>query len=266
MTDNESPTVSDVFNLLNRWRHLPGYPLEGRSAPFFALFLCDILRDRFGKMDDTLIPEFPLRIGSLYTDEERGELQPTPGRNQSYNVDYVVFAEDKRSAYLVELKTDMGSKRLKQDKYLRKARNTDFNLLVRGVRNLAKASKSRRKYVHLLHQLYLAGFVSKTDALEQLYELSFSGDRVVRGWTNAVKGLKFKAQECSKPEVVFIQPRPDCKRTNDSSRKDDFTYIYFDEVANIVKRHGDLGCTFANFIEQWIKEAGSVCPRVLDPS
>ncbi len=263
MTDSESPTVSDVFKLLNRSRHLPGYPLEGRSAPFFALFLRDILRDRFGKMDETLIPEFPLRIGSLYTKEERQELHPTPGCNQSYNVDYAVFAEDKCSAYLVELKTDMGSKRSKQDEYLCKARDTDFNLLVRGVRDLAKASKSKRKYVHLLHQLSRAGFVPKTDELEQLYEMSFSEDRVVRGWTNAVEGLKFEGRECSETEVVFIQPKADPEPTNDSSRKDNFKYIYFDEVANIVKRHGDLGCTFANFIEQWIKKAGSVDPRCI---
>ena len=43
----------------------------------------------------------------------------------SYKVDYVAFRKDKSAkdstAYLVELKTDMGSKRPEQDEYLCKA-------------------------------------------------------------------------------------------------------------------------------------------------
>ena len=48
MSANESRTIADVFNLLDRWRHLPAYRLEPRVAPFFALFLRDV-------------PERPLR-------------------------------------------------------------------------------------------------------------------------------------------------------------------------------------------------------------
>ena len=266
MTANESPTVGDVFELLNRWRHLPFYSLETRAAPFFALFLRDVLSAKFGtEMHGTVIPEFPLRIGSLYTtDEERKELDA--GRNQSFNVDYVAFAKDKSTAFLVELKTDMGSKRDEQDKYLCKARDVEFNLLVRGVRKLAKASNSKQKYVHLLHQLSLAKFVCGNEELCELYKKSFSKGRVVPGWTRAIDGLKMGDVTCSETRVLFIQPRPDPEPPKDTKKTYDFNYIYFDEVANIVQRHGDLGCIFANFLRQWTKDAGSPDPRKIHRS
>ncbi len=246
MTDSEFPTVSDVFKLLNRWRHLPGYPLEGRSAPFFALFLRDVLSEHFDtEMHPVVIPEFPLRQGTLDSDDS----------NLSYNVDYVAFSKDKGTAYLVELKTDMDSKRPKQDEYLCKARDTDFNCLVRGVKALAKASKSKRKYGHLLHQLSLAGFVSDTSGLEDLYGKSRSNGQVARGWTKAIKALTIGDKTRSRPEVVFIQP------VQHKSDKSYFKYIYFKQVAKIVKTKGDLGKQFAECLLQWQIPPGYRHPR-----
>ena len=48
MANNYAPTVADVFGLLDEWRHLPAYGLETRVAPFFALFLREVLSARFG--------------------------------------------------------------------------------------------------------------------------------------------------------------------------------------------------------------------------
>lgn len=257
MTVNESPTVGDVFELLNRWRHLPFYSLETRAAPFFALFLRDVLQAKFGtEIHETVIPEFPLRIGTLHDDE----------RNLSKNVDYVAFSKDERTVYLVELKTDMDSKRDEQDDYLSKARDEiEFGRLVEGVRLSAKNSDKKRKYVHLLHELSKTGFVSMTDDT-RLYEKSFGQDRVVSGWTEAIKGLEIKEEKCSKTKVVFIQPIRDPEPIEDTNNKYDFDYICFDEVANIVQRHGDLGCIFANFLRQWTKDAGSPDPRKIHGS
>ena len=244
MAANESPTVGDVFELLNRWRHLPFYSLETRAAPFFAVFLRDVLSETLNvEIHETVIPEFPLRIGSLYTDEERGELHPKPGRNQSYNVDYVAFAKDKSTAYLVELKTDMGSKRSKQDDYLCKARDIEFAGLVEGVRELAKVKRrrnKRRKYFHLLHLLFAPGASLLTTPVDKL-EIDTTSFR--------------------KTKVVFIQPKPDPKPRTNSSTAYNFKYVYFDEVANIVETKGELGKQFARCVRQWTNEAG--CP---DPS
>ena len=259
MKASDSPTVGDVFELLNRWRHLPFYSLETRAAPFFGIFLRDVLRARFGtEIHETVIPEFPLRIHTLYNADERKKrrLESSPGH--SNNVDYVAFDKDIRTAYLVELKTDMGSVRDDQNEYLCAARRKAFPGLVEGVAELAKGSDSKRKYVHLLHLLAESGLISVPKGL---YEKSFGRDRVVSGWTEEAKGLEIGGQKCSKTKVVFIQPRPNPKPTKNTSKTYDFQYIYFDEVANIVQRHGDLGCIFANFLRQWVEEAGSPNPR-----
>ena len=42
--NNESPTIERVFELLDKWRHLPTYWLEPRADIFFALFLPEVLR------------------------------------------------------------------------------------------------------------------------------------------------------------------------------------------------------------------------------
>ena len=246
MTDSESPTVSDVFDWLNRRRHLPFYSLETRAAPFFAIFLRDVLSEALRvKIHDTLIPEFPLRIGTLKNDDH--------GKELSYNVDYVGFSEDKTNVYLVELKTDLGSKRDSQDDYLCKAQRTEFDCLVKGVRQLAEASRSKRKYVHLLHQLSEVGFVSKNHKLDELYKKSFP--EVVSGWTKAIERLTIGDKSRSKPEVVFIQP------AQHKSDKSYFKYIYFKKVAKIVETKGDLGKQFAECLREWQNPPGYRHPR-----
>ena len=252
MADGSSPTINSVFDLLNHWRHLPSYSLETRAAPFFAVFMRDVLSAHFGEdIHETLIPEFPLRIGTLYTDKEREEMKPKPSADQSYNVDYVAFGRDGKTAYLVELKTDLDSIRLEQQKYLTDAQKKDFPSLVDGVRELAQASKKKQKYVHLLHRLSATG-VELVDMPEKLYCKTFPKMR--SGWKNALLDQKAKPRAFSEIKVVFVQPREhkECEK---------FHYIYFNEVADIVQSRGDLGCMFANYLCQWTEPAGSLDPR-----
>ena len=261
-TGNKYPSVSQIFNLLNDWRHLPAYSLETRAAPFFAVFMRDVLSSHFGhEVHEILIPEFPLRIGTLYNDEERERLQPVPSPDQSYNVDYVAFAknrknsEDKRAVYLVELKTDMESRRPQQDKYLYAARKKGLPALVKGIRKISKKSKKKQKYVNLLSRLSAPGIelVSIPDD-SLLYKKTFPN--VVRGWSDAVKQLKITDRVFPNVEVVYVQPNKE-----DHPDKLGFNYIYFDEVASVVERCGDLGVMFANYLRQWKKPAGSRDPR-----
>ena len=86
MPANQSRTIADVFNLLDRWRHLPAYRLEPRVAPFFALFLRDVLSTRFGiQLHDIVIPEFPLRIGTLYPKKESVDAHSEENRQPGPN-------------------------------------------------------------------------------------------------------------------------------------------------------------------------------------
>ena len=220
----------------------------------------ELLSTHFNReIHEVLIPEFPLRIGTLYNDDERKQLQPEPSADQSYNVDYVAFAKDKRTAYLVELKTDMDSLRSQQDKYLIEARNKGLPALVEGVKKMSKKSNKKQKYVHLLHCLSASGIelVSMPDDT-QLYKKTFR--RVVAGWTAALDQLDTDKQHFPKTKVVFVQP----VERNPVDRR--FEHIYFEEVATIVERRGDLGALFANYLRQWTKIAGTRDPRDICPS
>lgn len=231
MTNDKNPTMSQILNLLNDWRHLPFYSLERRSAPFFAVFIREVLSNQFDReMHEILVPEFPLRIGALYIEEERKRLRPVPSPGQSYNVDYVAFAKDKSMAYLVELKTDLSSLRPKQSEYLCRARKRGLLRLVEGVIQLAQDSKKyKSKYAHLL------------------YRLSAPGIDLVP--------IRSPDQNFPDTKVVFIQPK------EHKSDRQDFEHIYFKEVANIVEPQGDLGALFANCLRQWTTAAGSRDPK-----
>lgn len=260
MTHSRNPTVSQILNLLNDWRHLPAYSLETRVAPFFAVFMRDILKTHFGLgFHEILIPEFPLRIGSLYNKEEREQRWPDggPSEDQSYNVDYVAFQKDELGqeiAYFVELKTDMGSRREAQDQYLSRAREKHLPTFIDGIAQLSRASNKKQKYVHLLHQLSAPGLelVSIHDDT-RLYEKTFP--RVVAGWTAAMDLLTLDNQRFPEIKIVFVQP------TKEGSNKYDFEHIDFDEVAKIVERRGDVGAMFANVLRQWTIPAGSRDPK-----
>lgn len=101
MSENSAATIERVFELMDRWRHLPAYQLERRADIFFALFLPEVLEKHFEvDISQTLIPEFPVK---------------NPNNNQSSNVDFLALQQSQDGnpdrAFLVEIKTDMGSRR-----------------------------------------------------------------------------------------------------------------------------------------------------------
>ena len=251
MERNESPTISDIFSLLDKWRNLPSYKLELRTAPYFALFLQEILSKSLGKeIHPVVIPEFPLRLGDLQIGTN-----PNAGENQSKNVDYVAFSKNMDVFYLVELKTDMGSIVPEQEDYLLQAREGCFRQLLRGVVEISKHSTSKNKYVHLLHQLSRLGLISIPD---QLYEKSFPTPKA--GWSKALCKVSEEIESMGyqpQMKVVYIQPR-------EGKTKKGIEYIYFDQVADIVEIGGELGAIFANYLRQWTIDAGSRHPKRLD--
>lgn len=182
------PNSQSDFGVLNDWRHLPFYSLETRAAPFFAVFMREILAKHFGReFHEVLIPEFPLRIGTLESEKEREQRKlgkrRRPSQDQSYNVDYVAFQADKSTAYLVELKTDMDSIRPAQMDYLCKARKKKFPSLVEGVKQIVQKSNKKQKYINLLHRLSALGIelvYIRPDS--RIFDKTL--DRVVAGWTS----------------------------------------------------------------------------------
>ena len=261
MGTHASPTLRDVFDVLDRWRHLPSYRLEPQVAPFIALYLRHVLERRLNvDLHPVVIPEFPLRLGTLLRhgglkSEDRSK---EASDNQSVKVDYVAFSRDRTRAYLVELKTDDASMESGQEKYLCAASRTDFHHLVAGIVCMCKASKKKQKYVHLLHRLSQIGFL---DVGDELYEKSFrkfgNGQaRVVPGWTKALQPTRDSVDGRGVMiEVVYIKP------TNDEKKQGDFHYIDFDEVAGFISENGELGRLLACFLRRWTVKAGSLDPR-----
>ncbi len=228
---------------MDRWRHLPGYRLEGNVAPFIGAFLPRILKGTMNiEVHDTVIPEFPLRKGTLDHDQEG---------NLSFNVDCLAFGKDEKTAYLVELKTDMRSIREGQHEYLEAAERLKLCQLVEGVKKLAKASNRKQKYVHLFHMLAHKdiGVVDKK-SLTDLDKKSFPN--VVQGWTKALRKVKINPK-FPKIKVIFIQP----ERSSSS-----FDQIKFDQITQFLKGQGDLSNSLAEKLGVWgIVPAGSSGPK-----
>jgi hypothetical protein len=84
--------IDTLFDLLDAWRHFPSYPLERRADLYFALYLPEVLETQFGfPVQPQLVPEFPLRIGTLDPTERRAlrtrsttSLSPRPGTRPSW--------------------------------------------------------------------------------------------------------------------------------------------------------------------------------------
>ncbi len=177
-----NPTIDGVFSQLDEWRGFPAYQLERRADIYFALFLPFVLKERFELASEPdLIPEFPLRHGTLGTDATatgKGKI----GKSQSVKVDYAAVSRDDGKVFLVELKTDMASKRPAQDAYLQAASKKTFKELVGGVYEIRDAAtgEAKRKYTNLIR--YLEKIV--VDELPQ--------------------GMK--------PQVAYVQPKVDTEQ------------------------------------------------------
>ncbi len=142
--------INDLFENMDTWRHLPAYQLERRADIFFSLYLSDLLSNKFGVQVESVIPEFPIRIGTI---------QAKSDTNQSFKVDYLVKAKTANKVILVELKTDDTSRRQKQDWYLEQAAQVGLVKLLEGVREIYAATSSKRKYRHLLRALQDMGLI-----------------------------------------------------------------------------------------------------------
>ena len=215
-----NPAITDVFELLDKWRHFPAYKLEPRVDPFFALFLLEVLGAHFDvEMHHVVIPEFPLRRGTLFGENSRGP-------NKSKKVDYAAFTKDRTTLFLVELKTDSNSRNPGQDHYLEKAKKVKLSALVEGIICIYQRTDKQQKYDHLLACLSELGFIDR------------DGSRV----QNAVDG------DGPDIQIVYVQPtsNPPCKNIID-----------FECFAKLVEDRGETGKLFAKYLRKWIIPAGT---------
>lgn len=219
--------IDAVFDRMDAWRHLPSYQLERRADLFFSLYLVEALQAKLGfPVDNRLIPEFPVRIGTIY---------PDIPIHKSYKIDYVTLSADGNTAVFVELKTEGQSRRDSQDKYLRAACAAGFSSLLGGVVDIFRATNSKRKYFCLLTELEGMGLLRVPVELHEL----MSRPRI-QGATEASREIEITSHvtECI---VLYVQPNgcgPDV--------------ISFEEFHAVVQKHDDpVSQRFTRSLREW---------------
>lgn len=204
-------TVDQLFTQLDNWRYLPAYALERRVDIYFSLYLKEIFQNKYHKHLDVIIQEFPLRIGSI----EENAL----GTNLSKKIDFVGIDQTAREVFLIELKTDMRSRRVKQDEYLLKAQKINVPGLVDGIIQIYKATKQKTKYNYLIKVL---------ESLEWLKK----------------DGKTFQnASHVYRISIIYIQP------TNEGNEANT---ICFDDIISLLHAKEDaFSKRFAKSLELW---------------
>jgi len=226
--------ITAIFDRMDEWRHLPNYQLERRADLLFSLYLTEVLERKLGHpLLPTLIPEFPVRIGTIYPD--------IPG-NKSFKIDYLALPEDRTKAVFVELKTHSHSRRTKQDRYLEAARNAGLERLLEGLLQIFRATNSKRKYFRLLQLIEDMGLLRIPEAMNRIV-----AGKNLRGINKASEGIEIDCPltECG---IIYVQP----KGTGDD-------VVNFAEFADTVRAHSDpISQRFSQSLEEWAKvEAGA---------
>ena len=243
MTDTTDPTIESLFRLLDQWRHLPAYRLENRTDPFFALFLPEILKAYYDtEFTPLVIPEFPLKKAQ---------------NKQSTKVDYFALSKERDRAFLIELKTDMGSLDDKaQIEYLKCAAKKDLHQILCEIKAISGAERSpdkRKKYFHLLRILADLCLITLPPNLE---EKLYGGKST--GVYKCIEQIEVTANP-AKPQVVYILPYAE-KGKEILPRE--FDCIGFKDVAQCVsRRDGEISREFAKYLEKWTKPAGEERPQ-----
>lgn len=221
-------SLNAVFDLMDRWRHLPTYQLERRADLFFAAFLPRFLQQRLALAAPCdLLPEFPVRIGTIY---------PNIDINSSFKIDYVAVNADRSRIWFVELKTDSASRRDKQDKYLAAAQSAGMPQLLEGIIQIFRATAAKHKYFCLLQSLESAGLLRLPGAMHDKWR---SGQLI--GITALAEGIEVACGPLP-IDVLYVQPR-----SNSAAE------IGFDEIAGwLLDQNDPLATRFAESLRRWV--------------
>lgn len=224
-----------LFDAMDRWRHFPAYQLERRADIFFAPYLAEVIESYTGIAVEDVIPEFPLRLGTL----------DDTASNQSVKVDYLVVAKDRSVAFLVELKTDMASRRDSQDERMQRACEIGFGPVLQGLVAIILRSAEIQKYGHLLFALRGLGLVETPADLE-----AFLFPQRRRGVTERLEQVRVAAGAEMPLRVLYVQPRGE-----------EDGVISFDQfAAHLEGRNDPVSARFRTSLLRWRRPAGAEAP------
>jgi len=209
--------ITELFDLLDKWRYFPAYQLERRADIFFAVFLKQIIHSMYNIAIDMIIPEFPVRVGAVHNVDI----------NKSYKIDYLCVNQQTHKVFLTELKTDVHSRRPKQDDYLTRAKKINISGLVDGLIKIYNATYQKSKYLNLLHEI------------EKL------------GWINIKGDVVTNLQPKYDVEILYIQPEKHPDDTNE--------VITFDNLISVLRANSDsLSHRFIQSLELWMVNPNEV--------
>ena len=232
------PTVKDVFTLLDKLRHHHGYRLEPAAAPFFTLFLPCVMEEFYDiEIKLPIIPEFPIRKEDNREDNR-----------ESYKADYFALSSDRKSAFLIELKTDMNSLNKGQNEYLKRASEKKMYNILCDIKYLADTENklSRHKYFHILKNLECLNLIQMCRTLEDV----MYRDRSI-GVHKLINDIRIIDGDFL-PKIIYILPK------NCSGKVDGEKVIDFCNFASIIEKRGEIGRRFAESLREWVKSpAGS---------
>jgi hypothetical protein len=195
--------IIKTLDWLNDWKKLPAYKAEPRVDFIVAGALPEIIKKKYECGIKVIIPELPIRIGTIY------ENIPI---DKSYKVDFYVNLENGKHIF-IEFKTDSGSRRIKQDEYLLASRRAGMNAILNGIIKINLVTTFKNKYVHLIKKLTDAELISYNDPF---YKPITTQDEI---------------------EILYIQPKSD--NSNEigfdevakmMSESDDVFYKKFSEI------------------------------------
>ncbi len=202
--------ITELFDLLDKWRYFPAYQLERRADIFFAVFMKQIIHSKYNIAIDAIIPEFPVRVGAVHNIDI----------NKSYKIDYLCVNQQARKVFLTELKTDVHSRRPKQDDYLTRAKEINISGLMDGLIKIYNATYQKSKYLNLLHEI------------EKL------------GWINITGDVITNLHMTYEVEILYIQPEKHPDDTNE--------VITFENVISVLRTNSDsLSHRFIQSLERW---------------
>lgn len=187
--------IYETLNWLNDWKKLPAYKAEPRVDFIVAGALPEIIRKKYNCNIKLIIPELPIRIGSIYKDLDI---------DKSYKVDFYLYLENGKHLF-IEFKTDSGSRRVKQDKYLLASQSVGMNSILDGIIKINSVTNYKTKYSHLINKLLTAGLILDSNPS---YKPNIFQDEI---------------------EILYIQPKAI------SSNE-----IGFDEIAKLMNESDDI--------------------------
>ena len=252
--------IDAIFRNLNKWREFPCYQLERRLDIFLSIYLKDILEYALGvQLKNWVIPEFPIRHKLTGTSGRQGE-------NQSWKVDYIAQSDDSNTLFLIELKTDMGSRNTNQDYKMRRVADRGdgaaYSLedLIWGVLQIFEATKSKRKYINLFKEMRDIGLIELDPDVDEIVERESVSRKEMKAAVRKTDILS--SAKSQKVHIVYIQPDADdespYKAGNKSSASADPTIsvVGFGKVSEFLKGKSDddrIAFHLAESLEQWHK-------------